>query len=56
MYNGEMMMNYFFGKKGMSTEGVLIGLGLTIALILALIFILGDSSSAIKELIRSIFG
>jgi hypothetical protein len=56
MYNGEMMINGFFGKKGMSTETVLIGLGLTALLILTVFFILSDSSSAIKELIRSIFG
>jgi hypothetical protein len=43
-------------KKGLSTEGVLIALGITIALIVFIIFMLGDSSSSIKILIKSIFG
>jgi hypothetical protein len=60
MYNGEIMIKQkiekIFGKKGMSTESVIVTLGLTVAILVVLFLILSDSNSGIRELIRTIFG
>jgi hypothetical protein len=63
MHNGEIMKSIIkdeirkaFGKKGMSTESVIVALGLTAAVLFVLFLILSDSNSGIRELIRTIFG
>jgi competence protein ComGC len=50
------MKKELMGKKGMTTEGVLISLGIIIVLTIVIIVMLSDSSSSIKVLIKSIFG